>query len=80
MSATPQATSNWRTPAIVLACGCAIVLISMGLRATSGIFLKPMTMANGWSREAFSVAIALQNLMWGLTGPFFGAIADRYGA
>ena len=80
MSATPQATSNWRTPAIVLACGCAIVLISMGLRATSGIFLKPMTMANGWSREAFSVAIALQNLMWGLTGPFFGASADRYGA
>lgn len=80
MSANALMKSNWRTPAIVLACGCAIVLISMGLRATSGIFLKPMTMSNGWSREAFSIAIALQNLLWGLTGPFFGAIADRYGA
>jgi MFS family permease len=39
-----------------------------------------MTMDAGWSREAFSIAIALQNLLWGLTGPFFGAIADRYGA
>ena len=80
MATIAQTRSGWRTPAIVLACGCAIVLISMGLRATSGIFLKPMTMDTGWSREAFSIAIALQNLLWGLTGPFFGAIADRYGA
>jgi MFS family permease len=71
---------HWRTPAIILACGCAVLLISMGLRATPGIFLKPMTQANGWTREVFSFAIALQNLMWGLASPFFGAVADRYGA
>jgi len=77
---TPTAPCNWRTPAIILACGCAVLVISMGLRATPGIFLKPMTQANGWSREAFSLAIALQNLIWGLASPFFGAVADRYGA
>jgi MFS family permease len=75
-----SALDNWRTPAIILACGCAVLLISMGLRATPGIFLKPMTQANGWTREVFSFAIALQNLMWGLASPFFGALADRYGA
>ena len=79
-SPTSSTLSNWRTPAIILACGCAVLVISMGLRATPGIFLKPMTQANGWSREVFSFAIALQNLMWGLASPFFGAVADRYGA
>ncbi len=79
-SPTSSALGNWRTPAIILACGCAVLVISMGLRATPGIFLKPMTQANGWSREVFSFAIALQNLMWGLASPFFGAVADRYGA
>jgi MFS family permease len=52
----------------------------MGLRSTSGIFLQPMTMANGWTRETYSLAIALQNLVWGLGSPFFGAWADKYGA
>ena len=73
-------SSSWRTPAVVLACGGLILIISMGVRSTSGIFLQPMTMAHGWSRETFSLAIALQNLLWGLGGSFFGAAADRYGA
>lgn len=70
----------WRTPAVVLVAGSLILVLSMGVRATSGIFLQPMTMAHGWSREAYSFAIAVQNLAWGLGSPFFGAIADKYGA
>jgi MFS family permease len=72
--------NTWRTPSVVLAVGCMILVISMGVRSTSGIFLQPMTMANGWSREAYSLAIAIQNLAWGLGAPFFGAFADKYGA
>ena len=80
MTSSPSAAGNWRTPAVILACGCAILVISMGLRATPGIFLKPMTQDNGWSREVFSFAIALQNLLWGLFSPVFGMLADRHGA
>lgn len=69
-----------RTPAVVLAAGCLVLVIAMGVRSTSGIFLQPMTMANGWSRETYSLAIALQNLVWGLGAPFVGAWADKYGA
>jgi MFS family permease len=73
-------SSHWRTPAVVLGAGCLVLLIAMGVRSTSGIFLQPMTMANGWSRETYSLAIALQNLVWGLGAPFVGAWADKYGA
>jgi MFS family permease len=75
-----MSASAWRTPAVVLGSGCIVLLIAMGVRATSGIFLQPMTMANGWSRETYSLAIALQNLVWGLGAPFVGAWADKYGA
>lgn len=72
--------TSWRTPAVIIVCGSIVMIISNGLRSTSGLFLQPMTMAHGWSRETFSLAIALQNVFWGLGGPFFGAIADKYGA
>jgi MFS family permease len=72
--------SNWRTPLIILICGCIILTLAMGVRHTAGLFLQPMTSAHGWSREIFSFAIALQNLVWGLASPFAGAIADRHGA
>ena len=75
-----MSASAWRTPAVVLGSGCIVLLIAMGVRATSGIFLQPMTMANGWSRETYSLAIALQNLVWGLGARFVGAWADKYGA
>lgn len=54
-------------------------MLALGTRQSFGLFLRPMTMDLGWGREAFSVAIALQNLVWGLAMPFAGAIADRYG-
>ena len=73
-------SANWRTPLLFLICGSLILTLSMGVRHTAGLFLQPMTLAHGWTRETFSFAIALQNLVWGLASPFAGAIADRYGA
>jgi len=67
-------------PGVVIACGALILTLAMGVRHTGGLFLQPMTMDQGWSREMFSMSIALQNLMWGLFQPFAGAFADRYGA
>jgi MFS family permease len=69
----------WRTPLIVLLCGCAIAALSFGPRSVLGFFLTPMSLANGWNREIFGMALAVQNLLWGLGLPFAGAIADRYG-
>ncbi|MBK6357417.1 MAG: MFS transporter [Betaproteobacteria bacterium] len=72
--------TTWRTPLVILIVGCIILTLSMGVRHTAGLFLQPMTLDNGWSRETFSFAFALQNLIWGLGSPFAGALADRYGA
>jgi predicted MFS family arabinose efflux permease len=69
-----------RPLAIVLACAALILFIAMGVRQTMGLYLPPMTLANGWTREQFALAIALQNLLWGAFVPFVGAAADRYGA
>ncbi|HEX6156157.1 MAG TPA: MFS transporter [Burkholderiales bacterium] len=71
---------RWRTPLVILACGGIILALALGTRQTFGLFLRPMSMELGWGREAFSFAIALQNLVWGCAMPFMGAIADRYGA
>lgn len=65
--------------AVVIVCGCLIAILTFGPRSTMGFFLTPMTSANGWSREVFALAIALQNLLWGLGQPFAGMIADRFG-
>ncbi|GLK88957.1 MFS transporter [Pseudomonas turukhanskensis] len=61
--------------------GAALILaLSMGIRHGFGLFLPPMSAEFGWGRETFAFAIALQNLLWGLSQPFAGALADRYGA
>ncbi len=65
--------------AAIIVCGCLIAILTFGPRAAMGFFLTPMTNANGWSREAFAFAIAVQNLLWGLGQPFAGMIADRFG-
>ena len=64
----------------VLICGAFIVTLSMGIRHGFGLWLQPITMDRGWSRETFAFALAVQNLAWGLAGPFAGMLADRYGA
>ena len=65
---------------LVVACGCAIATISFGPRSAVGLFQAPMLAETGWSRTQFGLAIAIQNLFWGLGQPIFGAIADRFGA
>jgi predicted MFS family arabinose efflux permease len=64
----------------VLICGAAIVTLSMGIRHGFGLWLQPITMERGWTRETFAFALAAQNLVWGLSGPFAGMLADRFGA
>jgi predicted MFS family arabinose efflux permease len=64
----------------VLVCGALIVTLSMGIRHGFGLWLQPITMDRGWSRETFAFALAVQNLAWGLAGPLAGMWADRFGA
>ncbi|MEO5880920.1 MAG: MFS transporter [Caldimonas sp.] len=64
----------------VLICGAAIVTLSMGIRHGFGLWLQPVTLDRGWSRETFAFALAVQNLAWGIAGPMTGALADRFGA
>lgn len=64
---------------LVVLCGCLISLITLGVRASFGLFTDPLTDARGWDREVFAFAMALQNLLWGLGQPFAGAITDRFG-
>jgi MFS family permease len=61
-------------------CGGAIMGLALGIRHVQGLFLLPMTLERGWSREAFAFAIAAQNLVWGIAQPFTGMVADRFGA
>ncbi len=64
----------------VLICGAAIVTLSMGIRHGFGLWLQPVTQAQGWSRETFALSIAIQNLTWGFAGIFAGMVADKFGA
>ena len=64
----------------VLACGAAIVTLSMGIRHGFGLWLQPITQEMGWTRQSFALALAIQNLSWGVIGVFAGMAADRFGA
>jgi MFS family permease len=79
MNASARAL-GWRTPAVILLCGCLIGLIGFGPRSTFGFFLTPMTAAHGWGRDVFALALALEMLLWGASQPVAGALADRFGA
>lgn len=70
----------WRTPLIIIVAGCLVSVIGFGIRSSFGLFLEPMTAARGWSRETFGMAMALQNLFWGLGLPVAGMMADRWGS
>lgn len=65
---------------LVLVAASLILFITVGTRQSFGLYLAPMSKELGWGREVFSFAIALQNVFWGLSQPFIGAIADRYGS
>ena len=66
----PPARTFWRSVPVIVVAGCLIGAIGFGPRSTMGFFLTPMTTDNGWSRETFALAIAIQNLVWGVAQPF----------
>ncbi len=70
---------GWRTPAMVIVAGCVIAVLGFGVRSTFGLFLDPMTEARGWDTETFALAMAIQNLLWGLGAFVAGTLADRVG-
>ena len=70
---------NWRTPLVIIVCGCVIALLSFGPRSSLGFFVQPMSREFSWGRDVFGLALAVQNLLWGLGQPIAGAIADRFG-
>jgi MFS family permease len=74
------AMAHWRTPLVIVICGCLIGAIGFGPRAALGLFLTPMSSAYSWSRDVFALALAIQVLVWGTAQPFVGAIADRFGS
>ena len=73
------ASVGWRTPLVIIICGCVIALLSFGPRSSLGFFIQPMSRDFAWGRDVFGLALALQNLLWGLGQPIAGAIADRFG-
>ena len=75
MTTTPW----WRSRTAVITAGCLIAIITFGTRTTFGLFTEPLSALRGWDRETFAIAIAVQNLLWGIGQPIAGAIADRYG-
>jgi MFS family permease len=64
----------------VLTCSALVLTLSMGIRHGFGLWMQPMTQENGWSRESFALAMAIQNIAWGIAGIFAGMVADRFGA
>ena len=78
---SPTTAPAVRTGTVILVvfAACMIAIIGFGIRSTFGLFLEPITGAHGWSRSTFSLALAIQNLFWGLGLPFAGALADRFG-
>jgi MFS family permease len=72
--------STWRTPAVIIGCGCLIAMLSFGPRSALGQFLTPMSIDYHWGRDIFSFALAIQNLLWGVFQPFAGGVADRFGS
>jgi MFS family permease len=69
----------WRKRSVVIGAGCLIALITFGARSSFGLFTEPLSDLRGWDRGTFALAIAVQNLLWGLGQPIAGAIADRFG-
>jgi predicted MFS family arabinose efflux permease len=75
----PVSEQMSRRAVIAIACGAFILLLSFGIRSNFGLFLQPMSLDLGWGREVFALAMAIQNLLWGISQPFVGAIADKWG-
>src|SRR5258708_30823431 len=79
MTTLEAATSrmSWRTPGVIIICGCLMAVLSFGPRSALGFFLTPMSEDNGWGRDVFSLALALQHPLWGAAQPIASATPDR---
>jgi MFS family permease len=78
--ATVSSKVTWRTPLVIVVCGCLIGMLTFGPRSAFGFFMQPMSREFAWGRDVFGLALAIQNLLWGIGQPFAGAIADRFGS
>src|SRR5260370_13173473 len=76
---TLRVSIGWRAPLVIVVCGCLISMISFGPRSTLGFFPTAMSQANGWGRDVFGLALAIQNILWGIGHSVDGGIADRFG-
>jgi MFS family permease len=76
----PLPAVTWRTPLVIVVCGCLIGMLTFGPRSTFGFFMQPMSREFSWGRDVFGLALAIQNLLWGMGQPLAGAIADRFGS
>lgn len=79
-SASPAPRLSATDPLVLVVAGGLVLGLALGMRHVQGLFLLPITMERGWTREAFGFAMAVQNLVWGLAQPFAGMIADRFGS
>ncbi|MEK9725538.1 MAG: MFS transporter [Rhodospirillaceae bacterium] len=66
-------------PVVIVVAGSVAVLLGMGIRASQGLYLKPMSVDLGWGREVFAFAMAMQNLLWGAFQPFAAAMTEKWG-
>jgi MFS family permease len=76
----PMPAATWRTPLVIVVCGCLIGMLTFGPRSAFGFFMQPMSREFAWGRDVFALALAVQNLLWGIGQPLAGAIADRFGS
>ncbi len=74
-----NATNRHSSSGFLIFTACLLLLLSFGYRSGFGLFVKPITEVNGWGREVISVALAIQNLFWGIVAVFAGGLADRFG-
>jgi MFS family permease len=79
-TASPALESDHTFPWLIISAGCVLAILTIGPRSALGLFQLPLISDRSWDRQTFGLAIALQNLFWGLGQPFFGAIADKYGS
>ena len=72
-------SQSYGASGFLITAACLLLLLSFGYRAGFGLFVKPISAANGWGREIISIALAVQNLFWGIIAFFAGGLADRFG-
>jgi predicted MFS family arabinose efflux permease len=80
MNANPALSRWYYAPAVIIVAGCLVAMVNFGVRSSFGLFTAPISEFHQWPREVYSLAMALQNLLWGVATPFAGALADRYGS